>query len=131
MDLLNFVYTERDKGNHVIAIFLDFSKAFDVIPHSLFLTKLSALNFSDSAIKLIQSYLTGRSQQVVIDGVMSKSLNVDHGVPQGSILGPLLFNIFINDLNKCMKHGKIVSYVDDTTLLYSGKNLLQLVQKNK
>ena len=79
----------------VICIFIDFSKAFDLFSHDVLIAKLRLLNFYESAIQLIKSYLELRVQRVFCNGAFSESLPVSHGVPQGSILGPLLFVLYI------------------------------------
>ena len=123
LDLLQYVYHAADSYSHSIAIFLDFSKAFDVINHSILMNKLKVLGLDPTSIALLQSYLSNRSQRVMIDGVLSSQLNTMYGVPQGSILGPLLFSLYINDMPKCLKHSKPVIYADDTTLLFAHKDI--------
>ena len=104
-----------DEREAVAATAVDLSKAFDSVCHGLLLAKLRAYGFSKSAIELMSSYLCGRRQRVKLDNVYSDWRVVKTGVPQGSLLGPLLFNIYINDLNYKVPNTSLRRYADDTT----------------
>ena len=98
-------------------IFLDLSKAFDTLDHSILLSKLSHYGISGNSYKLCDSYLTNRLQFVEYDGIKSELLNITTGVPQGSILGPLFFLIYMNDFGRSTNMFRFIMYADDTTLL--------------
>ena len=105
-----------DSGETVDVIYLDFQKAFDKVPHERLLSKLKAIGINGNLLRWIRQWLTGRKQRVVINGVMSDWQEVLSGIPQGSILGPLLFIIFINDIDQDIT-SKILKFADDTKLL--------------
>ena len=96
--------------------FVDFRKAFDVINHKLLLKKLSIYGANDLSLKWFGSYLTGRKQYVRINGCCSTSKQLLQGVPQGSILGPILFLLFVNDMPLSIRDSTLDVYADDTTL---------------
>ena len=104
-----------DKREAVAAVAVDLSKAFDSVCHTLLLAKLKAYGFSDDAVKLMIEYIRGRRQRVKLDGVYSQWRTVKSGVPQGSLLGPLLFNLYINGLNYFISNTSLCLYADDTT----------------
>ena len=111
-----------DKGEYVSALFMDLSKAFDTINHDLLLAKLKAYGFSLNAVKLMYSYLKSRKQQFQINDKFSSENIVIAGVSQGSIDGPLHFNLLINDLIFFIQYCTLRNYADDNNLLSMGKN---------
>ena len=112
----------------VVGIFLDLSKAFDCIDHSILLDKLHFYGIRGTALKWFQSYLSGRRQYVCIDNFKSDYRNISVGVPQGSNLGPLLFLIYINDLQYVSDVLSVILFADDTSLFLSGKNVVVINQ---
>ena len=111
-----------NNGEYVSALFLDLSKAFDTINQDLLLAKLKAYGFSPNALKLMHSYLNNIKQQVQVNKKFSSESTVIAGFPQGSIDGPLLFNLFINDLVFFIQYCTLSNYADDNNLFSMGKN---------
>ena len=100
LELVDKLLNMMDKGQVPLGIFLDLSKAFDTLDHNILIKKLEFYGVSDGPGKLLESYLSNRKQLVVFDDINSQVLDIKTGVPQGSILGPLLFLIYINDIVK-------------------------------
>ena len=96
---------------------------FDAVNHGILLSKLSCYGVRGIARDFFKYYLTNRKQHTIINGVSSSVLSITYGVPQGSVLGPLLFLIYINDLNHVVKHSAVCHFADDTNLLYSSSSL--------
>ncbi len=105
-----------EKSRHVGAVLMDLSKAFDCLPKDLLIAKLNAYGFNVQALNLLLSYLSNREQRVKVNGTFSSWETLENGVPQGSILGPLLFNIFINDIFYAVKDGSLCNFADDNTI---------------
>jgi Reverse transcriptase (RNA-dependent DNA polymerase) len=122
----NSVSNSLNSKKHAIAIFCDLKKAFDTVDHTILLKKLKKIGVSNVALNWFSDYLTNRQQFVCIGSVSSQLRTIKFGVPQGSILGPLLFLIYINDLPTV---SSLINYLfaDDTTLLYSHSNLDSLI----
>ena len=107
---------EIDQGNYVGAIFVDLSKAFDMVNHKLLLHKLKLLGITGTEFNWFMSYLSNRTQHVSVNDSISSANDIKSGVPQGSILGPLLFLLFINDMPDNIKNSCIDMYADDTLM---------------
>ena len=118
-----------DKGGTFGALLTDLSKVFDCMTNDLLITKLHALNFDMNAVNLMFDYLTGRKQRVRINSSFSSYLDIFQGVPQGSILGPLLFNIFLCNLFLFVEEVDIMSYGDDNTPHLCSENIDVTLEK--
>lgn len=119
IDLLETVYDGIDMSYIVTVLFLDLSKAFDLVNHLLLLSELEQCGVRGLANDLFSSYLTNRKQYVTVSGNSSSSIRVLKGVPQGSVLGPLLFLIYINSIAGLPIRGKLYLFADDTAVVYS------------
>ena len=115
-----------DDGYLVGAMLMDLSKAFDCIPHDLLIAKLQAYGFKNESLIHIYSYLKGRRQCVKINNIYSKFLTILAGIPQGSILGPILFNIFINDFYYFMENSSLHGFADDHSISVVSKTIESL-----
>ena len=129
--LVNKIISCLDNSDLVIGVFLDLKKTFDTVDHKILLKKLYAYGVRHVALKLLESYLSDTSdryQYVEYDNQKSKTLSITCGVPQGSILGPLLFIIYMNDLCNVSKLFFTVLYADDTCVVLNGKSLNLIVE---
>lgn len=111
-----------DSDETIITVMLDLKRAFETIDRAILLRKLQSYGVTGTALQWISSYLTGRKQVTKVDGELSDEISVDIGVPQGSVLGPLLFIVYINDMPDNLKKSFINLFADDTLLWYHGKN---------
>ena len=108
-------------------VLMDLPKAYDCLPHDLLIAKLAAYGFGQHSLLLIHSYLSNRKQRVKVGSEFSKWLGIKSGIPQGSVLGPLFFNIFINDLLLAVTESEVCNFADDTTVYKSGKDIEEVV----
>ena len=120
-----------DSGGYAIPCFFDLGKAFDTLPHEGILNKLEYYGVRGLAKDLFSSYLNNRSQECLVNGCRSKVTPLTIGVPQGSILGPLLFIIYINDIQQAAPRTLLAMYADDTSMVIPGKTFAETVAKTR
>ena len=131
LKLLDDIYAGINVSNATMVAYIDFSRAFDCIRHDLLIKKLEYLGMTPEVLKWFHSYLYGRSQRVKVNGSLSPYEVILTGVPQGSLLGPLLFLIFVNDLPLSLKHTDSILYADDTVIYTKGKTAIEMAEKIK
>ncbi|CAF4761859.1 unnamed protein product [Pieris macdunnoughi] len=113
----DFISDSMANGSQVDVIYTDYSKCFDKIDHNILLSKLSSMGIRGNLFRWFSSYVENRCQTVVLNGYSSRTRYIPSGVPQGSLLGPLLFNIFVNDITHCFQSSKILLYADDMKIM--------------
>ena len=123
LDCTNEWYVNMDRGLYNLVVLLDLKKAFDTVNHGILLHKLQLYGFETRALNFMRDYLTNRTQRCQLKGLFSDRKEVTCGIPQGSILGPLLFIIYINDLPNCLKITTPRMFADDTNLTAVGETL--------
>ena len=122
------LYQSFDKSKFTLLIFIDLSKAFDTVDHKILTKKLELYRIKGCNLGWIESYLSNRKEFITYGDKQTNLETITCGVPQGSILGPLLFLIFVNDLHKVTKYLDPIMFADDTNLFYSHKNIKTLFQ---
>ncbi len=123
MELLEDITNNYDENNVTTGVFIDLKKAFDTINHTILITKLSHYGIRGEPLQWLESYLSDRKQFVYYNNIESDKSTVVCGIPQGSILGPILFLLYINDLSNVSNKLKFILFADDTNVFYSGKCL--------
>ncbi len=127
--LLENIKRSLDKGLKVGAVYRDLKKAFDTVNHNILMSKITKYNISKRSLLWFDSYLKSREQSVVINNVKSVPHNIDIGIPQGTILGPILFSIYINDLPEIYPDASLQMYSDDTVIYVSARNCVEIEEK--
>ena len=122
-ELVSHVIKAMNRRENTISVFLHLSKAFDTVNHNILLRKPEFYGIRGIALEWFKHYLTGRKQYVLYNNTQSSKQYITCGVPQGSVLGPLLFLIYINDIPNCLKYSKSIVFADDTTIFASCKNM--------
>lgn len=132
MEALDYIGSVLDRGGQVDTLYLDMSKAFDKVSHELLIQKLQEYGFGGRLLQWFNSYLTNRQQRVTVLGATSNTLPVTSGVPQGSILGPALFLLYVNDLPDAIKSSSVSMFADDTKIFKEIKSAADadLLQKD-
>lgn len=125
--LVDKISDALENGEYVLGLFLDFSKAFDTVDHKILFSKLEYLGIRDTSLQWFKSYLDNREQYVIYNDYSSSRKIISCGVPQGSILGPLLFLLYINDLSKVSNTIFTILFADDSNMFVSGKSPNDLV----
>ena len=119
--LTNHLFAARNNRLFTVMTSLNYSKAFDCLRHDLLFQRLTASGFSTRAVNWFRDYLRGRQQVVKYNCILSDALSVDAGVPQGFVVGPVLFNIYLNDLLRTLDPACFLAYADDLTIITSDK----------
>ena len=120
-----------DEGNYVMGLFVDLTKAFDTVNHEILLYKMNNYGIRGHANNFFGSYLSNRKQYMSVNGTESKLSSINCGVPQGSVLGPILFLLYINDIYRALKDCKINLFADDTCVFVSDPSMKDLMTKSK
>ena len=126
LDSTNSWYVNMDRKKFNLVVLLDLKKAFDTIDHGILLSKLELYGITGSALSMIRSYLSDRNKKCQLGDLVSTERRVTCGIPQGSILGPLFFLVYINDLPECLNQATPRLFADDTNLTVAGESIQEI-----
>lgn len=126
IELTSYIYDKLDKGKPCLTVFLDLAKAFDTVSHIDLIDTLEKSGIRGKTLELLNSYLSNRKQCVRIRETFSTYKTVQYGIPQGTVLGPILFSLYINGLFAIGSESRIITFADDTALTYTGNNWTEL-----
>ena len=129
LDMVEKIRTAWAEKNCALGVFVDLKKAFDTVDHSILLSKLEHYGVRGQTLRILESYLSGRSQYVCYGGYESERGSVDCGVPQGSVLGPLFFLLYVNDMAKVSEELELVLFADDTNIFAKSEEPGEMVRK--
>ena len=131
IELVDQIKSNMGGNKMTCGIFIDLSKAFDTVNHKILIDKLEHYGIRGKALEIFKSYLSNRKQYVQLENSKSKLCPISIGVPQGSVLGPLFFILFINDLYKCCPDGKVRLFADNTTIFFHKNNIKDIISTGK
>ena len=128
-DLTDSLFSAINKSEITLSVFVDLRKAFDTVSHDILCKKIEKYGVRSNVNEWCRSYLTGRSQKTLANNNKSDECSIKYGVPQGSVLGPLFFILYVNDLQQALKNINVQMYADDTVIYLSGQNVTTIAEK--